>query len=114
MLYVDNRGIIRWPDRRAYRVGFKVVGAGNQAQRVSGLASPVFSRVESGDGGKREQGDSGRKPRQGSRDPADAGWAADCQSERGDVRYLARQGDRRAQGKDRVASGCLLYTSPSP
>jgi len=33
------------------------------------------------------------------------GRAADCQSERRDLGKLARQGDRRAQGKDRVASG---------
>jgi len=44
-----------------------------------------YSRVESGDGGKREQGDSGRKPRQGSGDPADAGWAANRQPQHCDI-----------------------------
>jgi single-strand DNA-binding protein len=48
--------------------------------------------VESGDGGKREQGDSGRKPRQGSGNPADTGRAADRQSEHRNVGDLARQG----------------------
>src|SRR3954453_10660091 len=63
-----------------------------------------FSIVERGDGWKWEQGDSGRQSRQGSGDQANPGWPADRQSERGDVRNLARQGDRRTQGKDRVAS----------
>ena len=64
----------------------------------------VIFRVESGDGGKREQGNSGRKSRQGSGNPAETGRAADRQSEHRDFRNLARQGYRRAQGKDRVAS----------
>src|SRR5271169_2975688 len=51
--------------------------------------SPV-TRVESGDGRKREQGDSGRKSRQGSRNPAHPGWTADRQSQPRHLRDLAR------------------------
>ena len=56
-------------ERGAYRVGSRVVPRQTmpELERIAErLANPVFSRVESGDGGKREQGDSGRKSRQGS------------------------------------------------
>src|SRR5438477_9836231 len=56
-------------ERGAYRVGSRVVPRQTmpELERIAErLANPVFSRVESGDGRKREQGDSGRKSRQGS------------------------------------------------
>src|SRR5439155_17032203 len=60
-------------ERGAYRVGSRVVPRQTmpELERIAErLANPVFSRVESGDGRKREQGDSGRKSRQGSSKPA--------------------------------------------
>ncbi len=108
--------------RRAYRVGFtggpKRGPEGdpeNSSRRLSGSGRvcQYISGVESGDGGKREQGDSGRQSRQGSGNPADPGRAADRQSEHRDLGNLARQGHRRAQGKDRVASRGDLHRSRS-
>src|SRR3982074_2739761 len=110
MLYVDNRGSSGLLPRGAYRVGSRWSQRGlktvfrSPSRELERVVSPVISRVERGDGGKREQGDSGWKSRQGSGNSADTGWSADRQSERGDFRKLARQGNRRAQGKDRMAS----------
>ena len=57
---------------------FNVVAAATSpAIEAAAAADPVTSvsnfRVESGDGGKRKQGDSGRQSRQGSGNPADPG-----------------------------------------
>src|SRR5579885_3362108 len=68
-IIADWRGGRAW---RAYRVG------GKDGPPMTGRSLQSFS-VESGDGGKREQGDPGRKSRQGSGDPADPGWPADRQ-----------------------------------
>ena len=109
MLYVDNRGIagrrgtgerIGSVSRWSHRVLKAIPALRRTAERPD---QSVFSRVESGDGRKREQGHSGRQSRQGSGNPADPGRAADRQSEHRDLRNLARQGHRRAQGKDRMA-----------
>src|SRR6266404_8999229 len=113
MLYVDNQGIAEGTpslrDLGAYRVAQSgPKGVLRRYRRSSGQLerpiNPVFSRVESGDGRKREQGDSDWQSRGRSGNQTDSGRAADRQSAYRDVRYLARQGDRRAQGKDRVAS----------
>src|SRR6476661_931593 len=69
-------------DRRAGRIGKRIGSVSRQPRRW-------FLGVESGNGGKREQGDPGRKSRQGSGDPADPGRAPDRGSERGDLRKLA-------------------------
>src|SRR5439155_20490134 len=56
-------------ERGGYRVGSRVVPRQTmpELERIGErVANQVFSRVESGDGRKREQGDSGRKSRQGS------------------------------------------------
>ena len=50
-----------------------------------------------------EQGHSDRQSRRGPGNPAHPGRPPDRQSARGDLGKLARQGHRRAQGKDRVA-----------
>src|SRR5258708_22813483 len=113
MLYVDNQGIAEGSpslrDLGAYRVAQSgPKGVLRRYRRSSGQLerpiNPVFSRVESGDGRKREQGDSDSQSRDRSGNQTDSGRAADRQSAYRYVRYLAGQGDRRAQGKDREAS----------
>src|SRR5438552_5219480 len=112
VLYVDNRGIRRDRYVRAVveRIGSRpnmvlaaaaACGAGSSSEGAPD--GPVISSVESGDGGKCEQGDLDRKPRQGSGNPAHPGRPADRQSEHCHLGNLARQGDWRAQGKDRMA-----------
>ncbi len=99
---MDNRiessdGAAGWSRERVY-------GPLEREPAVMERVRDEDERVESGDGGKCEQGHSDWKSRGRPRDPAHSGWAPHCQSADRHLGNLARQGHRRAQGKDRVAS----------
>src|SRR5262249_208763 len=57
------------------------------------------------DGRQRQQSEPDRQPRGRSRNPPHPGWTSGGEFALSDIGIVARQGDRRAQGKNRVAPG---------